>query len=422
MVKQLDTPILEGGLHNVNFFNGRLLSAEDLSQEQAANRESRQRLGQAMGDGIVFGLEVEKKTDTGAAAASVVTLKKGLAINRLGQTLALAADADVSLVRPIKTNGSAATTTPILFADCQPVQRGVYVAGTGVYLLTMAPAEGTLERAPYSGLGNVAAACGARYLVEGVQFRLVPLAVTPAELSDENRLRNRVAYKCFGVEALTTPLRDPFGPPVERYGLLDDLRPNALSDCEVPLAVIHWTARDGIKFVDLWSARRHLTPSPLAGRWNPVIGQRRAAEAEAMFLQFEAQIEGIRANERNLESIVATARFDYLPPIGILPIGGVRSSRGFDYQTFFQGKTYRDPVYVEGARVEALIHEALRYPPIKLSSGEMFWLYFVRENKQTIDNTTSNPPQAYLMFVNGHVPYRGEARFDLNYWNYSNFA
>mgnify|MGYP003581152029 CR=1 FL=1 len=29
MIKQLDTPILEGGLHNINFFNGRLLSGEE---------------------------------------------------------------------------------------------------------------------------------------------------------------------------------------------------------------------------------------------------------------------------------------------------------------------------------------------------------------------------------------------------------
>ena len=47
---ELQNPILDGGIRSVNFFNGRLLTARDLSREQDANREATNRLGQALGD------------------------------------------------------------------------------------------------------------------------------------------------------------------------------------------------------------------------------------------------------------------------------------------------------------------------------------------------------------------------------------
>jgi hypothetical protein len=33
-----------------------------------------------------------------------------------------------------------------------------------------------------------------------------------------------------------------------------------------------------------------------------------------------------------------------------------------------------------------------------------------------------NPPVAYMVFTNGHIPYEGAAHYDLNYWNYANYA
>ncbi len=42
---------------------------------------------------------------------------------------------------------------------------------------------------------------------------------------------------------------------------------------------------------------------------------------------------------------------------------------------------------------------------------------------RAVDLATAAPrPQAYLVFTCGHVPYRGDARFDLAYWGYANFA
>ncbi len=65
----LQQPILDGGIRSINFFNGRLLSARDLTREQSANREADRRLGQAIGEGIAYGLEVSKVERLDAAIA-----------------------------------------------------------------------------------------------------------------------------------------------------------------------------------------------------------------------------------------------------------------------------------------------------------------------------------------------------------------
>ena len=62
----LQQPILDGGIRSINFFNGRLLSARDLTREQSANREAERRLGRAIGEGIAYGYE------TGRLASSVL--------------------------------------------------------------------------------------------------------------------------------------------------------------------------------------------------------------------------------------------------------------------------------------------------------------------------------------------------------------
>jgi hypothetical protein len=317
---ELLAPILGGGIRSVNFFNGRLLSGEDMSKEQAANREGRRLLGQAMGEGIAYGLEVAKAA--GAGTKPILTIQPGLAVNRRGDALRLTSPVDLSLVRP--QNGSAAGVGTLTFKECSPIQSGVYVTGAGVYLLTMTPALGSEGRALVSGLTNATADCNTKYLIDGVQFRLIQLDMTPGELNAQNRLRNVVAYKCFGITDIQSFLRNPFGPPLERYGLLDTLRPNRLTDCDVPLAVLHWTT-DGIQFVDMWSVRRKPIPRPRAADWPLPVSERRLAEAEAVFLQFQDQMDallGSSLSQSALAAIRATDHFGYLPPAGFLPEPG----------------------------------------------------------------------------------------------------
>jgi hypothetical protein len=156
--------------------------------------------------------------------------------------------------------------------------------------------------------------------------------------------------------------------------------------------------------------------------WTTFTGERRLAEAEAMLLQFEDQINSLRRSGVSTTSIKAKDNFTYLPPVGLLPASGAGSLTGFSYQKFFEDLVYRQPIFIEGAKVEPLFRSALSCKPINLTSGEMLWLYQVRENRQSIAGGGFARPQPYLIFASGYVPFIGDAQFDLSRWNYSNYS
>jgi hypothetical protein len=416
--KRLTEAITEGGIPWINFFNGRLLSGEDLSKEQTSNLEGRRRLGRAIGEGVATGLEVSLTEGVDTRETPIVTVNAGLAINRQGQTLSLNSSTNVKLTRPI--NVASNGRTAFGFDDCKPLQPGIYIALAGVYLLTIAPATKNEGRAAVSGLDNIVARCNTHHAVEGVQFRLIQLGINAEEMRDAAYLRNRIAYRCFGIDSGITFPVDPFNAPPPRT-LLDDLRPRLLTDCDVPLAIINWTSTEGIKFVDNWSVRRRVFAPSAAGQWETVLGERRRSEGEAMFLQFQEHLEAL-ARQTAPRTLVAAQHLNYLPPIGIIPHTDSLSGDGFDYRAFFGGLTYREPVFIEGAKVEPLFRRSLAYAPTDLNTGEMIWLYWVRQNMKTIDNNPARPPRAYLIFTSGHVPYQGQAQFDLGHWEYANYA
>jgi hypothetical protein len=411
----LQQPVLSGSIHSINFFNGRLLSARDLTLEQSAYREADRRLGTAVGDGIAYGLEVSQATKS-SKQSPAVSVEAGLAVNQRGQTLMLDARADIALVRT-----ATALASSKAFSECEPLQTGAYVAGAGVYLLTIAPAQTTEGRATTNGMNPASATCNSDTIVNAVQFRLIQLdpPITSAELQDKNHLRNLVAYKCFGSDEPAAFIADPFGPEVKQWGLLDSLRPNQLTECEVPLAVLYWTD-DGINFIDMWSVRRRVSkPSPLA-HWNALLNDRQTSEGEARFQQFADEINDVLIYQQDtLDSFVATDQFSSLPAAGVIPLGSNKPFKGFDPLKFFQGITTRAAIFIEGSRVSNLIRNSFAYPPIDLASGNVIWLYFVRENFQAPTNASTLP---YLVFASGYMPYLGDAHFDLSHWNYSNYT
>src|SRR4051812_11453381 len=167
----LNTPVLDDGIDNVNFFNGRVLTAEDLRDEQRAAIEHHRRLGRAHGWGVVGGLEVSPGSDLRS-----VRVEPGFGFDTLGDAVELASAVDVALVVDATSGGNGGGSA---FAPCSTIPAAPVVSGTGFYLLTIAQAAGPRGRAAAVGFGagGVAADCGARYTVEGVVFRLVALDV-----------------------------------------------------------------------------------------------------------------------------------------------------------------------------------------------------------------------------------------------------
>lgn len=434
----LDTPFKTGkSIRSVNYFNNRLLSAEDLNTEKDANRSEHKQLGCAIGDGIVYGLEVS----VADATVPSLLISPGLAVNRWGRAFELPEQAVVTFSEP--PGGSGQTAPAVEFAECEPPQGGVYILKGGVYLLTIRPTETGEGRALVSGLNGAAAGCNTKYRVSAVKFRRIPLDdLLKQELSDlqtalnqttsaglaaerlrqNHLLRNRMAHACFGSSdaRLDAFIADPFGPRAADYGLLANLRQlsdtnaNKLTNCEVPLAVVYWTNTD-LPWVDMWSVRRRITVSDPGGLVWPLRADRRISEGEAIFMQFQAQLADLRDTLNPPAIARVVDYFRYLPPVGMVPLANARFDRGFHPDLFFDQVVHHPLIHIEGGRVGALVSTGLRYGPLEVSTHISSWIYSVRENERAV------AAQPYFIFTTGHMPYMGDPHFDVNRWDFSNW-
>ena len=416
MSVKIQQPIVNGSLRSTNFFNGRLVTGADMSREQAARREAVARIGQAAGEGVVYGLEVEK--DSSAGTQPIVSVKAGLAVNRCGQALYLLDDVSVNLLERETPPAQAKN----IFGECGEITVGNYTSGYGLYLLVISPAQSTEGSAPTSGLNNAFSTCNTDVILETVQFRR--LAIDPflvgETLPGGQLLRNYIAYRCFGIGKTEKFFADPLGFSLASYGLIDEMRDKSLAKSEVPLAVIHWTSA-GIQFVENWAVRRRLTKRGGTGSWTQLLDDRRASETEAMMRQFEDQIKRIEIEETNLSSIEAIDYFRYLPPAGILPLAVPGTAqKGFNAANFFGEKGAKIIVNTDGDRLRVLLREALSHEPIDMHDTEKIWLYYVRENVQAIDDG-ANVRKA-LVFARHSLPFFGVARFDEAQFDEDRFA
>ena len=450
---RLEEAVPDNGIRSVNFFNGRLLTGADLGREQQARQEA-DRLGAvAAGHGVVWGLEVQaaaqKATGTagnGKNAAATgdegpqLDVQPGLAIARDGTPLHLAQPLRVVVGRAPSPRRALSRS----FKACAATPRGDVAADPGTYLLTLAPAARNEGRALTHALDDAAVPCNTDVQRNTVRLRLLPLG---AQLADEkqavqqrqptnedpthtSRYRNRVAHRCLGTDAVLRFIADPLSGIAGSqgdYGLLAALRQSGtLRDDEVPLAVLNLGI--GLDWVDTWAVRRRVTRHGSGGRWGALVDDRRSAEGEAAFLQFQQQMGEIaQANKTPVTQtgatptiMVARQHFDFLPAAGVIELPEPRGAAQAATTRFFDGLTTRGPAYIEGAHLAELLRASFDYPPIDLASGELIWLYEVRQNRERLDYRVSPSPTPCLVFVSGHVPYRADARVGLSRWQYAN--
>lgn len=396
---KLKQPIINGSLRATNFFNGRLVTGADMTREQTSRREAVWRAGRAAGEGIVYGLEVEKDKDAGINP--IVAVSKGLAVNRCGQALYLSDDTSVDLLQRFGTVDQTST----IFGDCQPLQVGTYAAGFGFYLLVLSPAETNEGSAPTSGLKNALSTCNTNVILETAQFNLLsvdPFLKNDTLPGDKNKLRNYLAYRCFGAAKSSDLFKNPLGFPLDSYGLLDEMRSSSLSDSDVPLAIINWTAK-GVEFVETWAVRRRVTGRDGDKNWTQLVKDRRRSEAEAMMMQFAEQIKNLEAAGTNLSTVAATQYFRYLPPAGLLPVAS-GALTGFNPATFFGAKG-SSIATIDGDLLPVLLEQALSHEPIDLNGSKTVQLYYVKENAGVAG--TQNIRKS-LVFARHSLPYMGQ--------------
>lgn len=417
MATPLATPLLDLGIENPNFFEGRLLTAAALRADQEANRARQRQLGRAIGAGVVEGLWVTLESNGVDGSDPVVSVSRGLAFNRKGQALEIAKEKQ-EIVLATAPEADRPTDAG-LFHTCSPSRKNA-PTGAGVYVLVLSPASGySEEKAPMSGLGTgtISAGCGRRWAVEGVQLRLVALnPLTVSDLSDAtkslladdllgaidaprlSKLRNVLAHLCFGTEALRRWPADPFAaedgaPALTTYGALDDLRAaGQLTDCDVPLALLYWTL-SGVQILDNWSVRRCPSPPACSDDWPSLSGARRRRETEAAFFQFQEHLEWLSTQVRIRLTTEARSYFLYLPSAGLVPVRGPGAPTGWSTDAFFAGLTSGGPTEIVGAQLVPLLQESASYGPVDLERSAVLQLYQIEEN------LSAGSRQRYVVFT-----------------------
>jgi hypothetical protein len=358
----LDEAILDTELRHINFFNGRLLTGGDLETEQKAQHAHARQLGNAIGPGVAFGLEVSPVAGS-PPFAPVVQISAGLAVNRTGQTLRLQCNQEIALVPP----ADAAHANECVFKDCPPRNGNgaapatrVFPSSAGFYLLTIGPASRAEGKAPVSGLGNSVASCNSKFFDEGVIFELVRLNLTAATGA---KLRSVVARDCFGLSDVAA--NEKARKAVRRlapdgHGFESHVAAGSLGTERVALALIEWTI-SGMGFVDLWAVRRRIRNPGFEQPWQNWIYDERWAEAEALFQQFQNHLLAVLA-ESPPRPRGAHERFVFLPPAVLLPVG----SGEFGWRDFLGEHAPRNPtpIPLDEGLARAILRHSLGQDPV----------------------------------------------------------
>jgi hypothetical protein len=301
-----------------NYVDGRVLVAGDLATGQAGLQALGVRAGQAAGAGVVRGLWV-------TPGATSLSLTPGLGLARSGQPVVLPKAVTLPLVSTTTTPGPGRTAT---FSCCAGPGPSTVTTGLapGDYLLTARPASRTQGSSPLGATpgSTFSPGCTAQWTVEGVEFRVItiplPAQVNGMSVTPDNH-RNLVAHWILGTEQLARLPQDPFAF-APAYSGLDRLGPADLSESDLPLAVFAWNGQS-VTSLDNWPARRRITtPDPVTAPWSALVSDRRAADGQARFLQFQEQLQAVVA-AGTASSVSVQDVFGFIPPVGFVPVSGI---------------------------------------------------------------------------------------------------
>ncbi len=287
----LNQPVDALGEPRSYFFNGRLLSAEDLRREQDQRAGGQRRLARLMGCGVASGLRVSR-----LGTASKLRIAPGLGVTPSGELIEIdQLDLDLSAATRSGRLGGFGNCAAGL-ADGQPL--------AGLYLLVLTPAWTPQGRAQ-TLLGEVGA-CNRRTEQPAVRARL--LALLPPTSATTANLRNLLAVGLLspGQGLVATGAGERLGWwPRQRQRSDTGASCPTLGADDLPLAVVQIDSSADVVFLDTDAAQRPLAPPP-GGAGDAFWPLSWALEMQAFGAQFLAQL-GTTAPPQASE-------FDWLPP------------------------------------------------------------------------------------------------------------
>ncbi|GGO76200.1 hypothetical protein GCM10011348_02840 [Marinobacterium nitratireducens] len=301
-----------------HYFDGRLLTAEDLERDQIYLDQRLREVGKVLGQGVIAGLELEYDSFSG-----LLRLQPGQAVTALGRVLQLSSELLVSL-------GDRALIAQLNNSKYRHFNRGLYA----VVLKYVEVATDIAEVFPT----DLASKRGADYalVTESVQLGLVPL---PLPLPQQNPLHIRASL-----------MRELLG-----NGLADALIP----EDSVALGIIA-IQNDTAQWLDSQLLRQPARPQGGS-----------ADQQRDLSRQYEALLADIftaRAGGSLDNHFAARDYFSLLPPVGTVPKDAVDAVNG--HQGYFPEHFNVHVAPIRLSDLALIRSESLELPNIDLNSRE----------------------------------------------------
>ncbi len=329
--KTASTVILDTRRTRPRFFNGKFLTAADLTQEQSYLLTRQADLGRTLGFGVVSGLNVTRATTSASDLpnpAASVTVTRGHGLTPAGDLVFLPQDLTIDLDNVAQMQRLSAAFG-LTREPQQPFQnlRGLFVLGLRAVEFTANPTPAY----PPSVDGNSALRDGE--VIEATALTLVPYNSDAAQ-KDPRLARSRAAREIF-LEQKIAPL--PAG--------------------VLPLALLY--LRNGtLEWLDEWLVRREAGDDDRFG-----FGFAPRALSEAHFFHYREMLK--LAPTAGEGQLTAQSFLEIVPPAGPLP-ANVLSQADFT-QAYFPPEARVELALVPEDELAALMEDSIDLPPIDLA-------------------------------------------------------
>lgn len=321
------------------YFDGRFLTAADLSADQDYSRARQSDLAQAIGTGVVRGLRVTVKP--GATAASPeLEIEAGVGITPSGDLVNVGTAKSIKLAQL----GEEANLDVQLGVKLLP--NAAANNRSGLYVLALRPVEFSANPVP----AYPTTLDGARSVHDGDIFEATAVTLIPypdrAGVEGADAKHARVAREIFfdGKQA----------------GVLQEALPLAMLCLE----------GGALRWLDMYLVRREVgAESTLGAGLNP----RPRALLESWLNQHLDHVATLPAS--SIEAgFPATSYFEALPPVGLMPAANVAvdaaDAQGTFVQSFFPPLVDCEFAFVPADEIAVLVSESLALPPIDLGGAD----------------------------------------------------
>jgi len=331
--------IVDSGRRRPFYFDGRFLTADDLTSDQNYIRARQSDLAQAIGAGIIRGLMVGLGTQAASNSPTLV-IEPGIGVTPSGDLVNI----DTTQTIAIASLPQAAQLDAQLGVKVLPSASAVN--RSGLFVLALRPIEFSANpTAAYPTTLDGQRTVRDGDIIEATAVTLIPYP-DRAGVENANAKRSRVAREIF----------------------FDRQRPGVLQDA-LPLAMLCLEG-GALRWIDVHMVRREVgSESTLAAG----LSQRPRALLEAWLKQHQDQMDDIDTGSVQA-GFAAAKQFETLPPVGPLPASTLRFETQLGALTLLQN--YFPPMvdcefaFIPSDELAALVQESLALPPIDLRASD----------------------------------------------------